>query len=270
MDNVYLITFVFWPVVVLLCAGINMLVSWTFSWSELIFDYLVGVVAGYFLFVGAFSTGQPDAHWFELFLFVFSHGLFAWVYVLFSGFREAVGDPVNLIWLLAGIRLGATLFAAALDHISVMLKAKLDWGPFFFSLLVAIAKMPFALVTSGVGMLIWLGGVFNAIFGKGKAGFAGGIFFTEFSPGGSGHYATTLGFTVHAWNGNMPFKHELYHTRQYIYLSDWLIPFWCLGILWGLASAGISSKHNVSTSLAFGADKKDEVGNPIEVAAYHM
>lgn len=48
MDDVYVITFLFWPAVVLLSAGINMLVSWTFSWSELIFDLLIGFVAGIF------------------------------------------------------------------------------------------------------------------------------------------------------------------------------------------------------------------------------
>ena len=143
MDNIYLITFVFWPAVVLLCAGANMLISWTFSWSELIFDYLAGVVAGYFLFVGVFTSGSPNPQEVEIFFFVFSHGLFALVYALSAGFREAIGDPVNFFWMMAGIRLGATLWAAALDHVSAALGARLDWGPFFFSLLVAPAKLAF-------------------------------------------------------------------------------------------------------------------------------
>ena len=114
--------------------------------------------------------------------------------------------------------------------------------------------------------MIWLVGFFNAIFGKGEAGFAGGVFLHRVLPGGGkGLHATTVGFTVHAWYGDMPFKHELYHTRQYIYLSDWLIPFWCLGLLWGLVSAA-ASEHDVSFELATGAHETDEVGNPLEVA----
>jgi hypothetical protein len=266
MHNVYVVAFVFWPCVVLLCAGINMLVSWTFSWSELVFDYLAGVLAGYLLFAGA----SPDAGAAATFFFVFSHGLFAWIWAASEGFRHALGDPATFFWTLAGIRLGATLWAAALDYGSVALGARLAPGPFFYSFLVAPAKLPFALVTSAVGLAIWVAGLFWAIFGSGKSGFAGGVFFTEFSPGGGGHYATTLGCTVNTWYGDTPFKHELYHTRQYIYLCDWLIPFWCLGILWGFASAAISTKHEVSTQLAFGADKKDEVGNPLEVAAFRL
>ena len=269
MDNIYLISIVFWPLVILLCAGVNMLVSWTFSWSELIFDYLAGVVSGYFLFVGVSASGTPDPNAVELFFFIFSHGLFALIYALSAGFREAFGDPASYFWMMAGIRLGATLWAAALDRASVALGARLDWGPLFFSLLVAPAKLVFSLTTSAVGMLIWLAGLLNAIFGSGKAGFAGGVFFTEFSPGGTGHHATTVGFTVHAWYGNMPFKHELYHTRQYIYLSDWLIPFWCIGLLWGVISAA-TSKHPVSFQLATGAHPTDEVGNPLEVAPAHL
>jgi hypothetical protein len=66
----------------------------------------------------------------------------------------------------------------------------------------------------------------------------------------------------------MPFKHELYHTRQYIYMSDWLIPFWCLGCVWGVISAASSSEHEVSADLAFGAD--GDIGNPVEVAAHRL
>lgn len=46
MDNFFVLAFVFWPVVVLLCAGINMLATRTFSWSELVFDYVIGLLMG--------------------------------------------------------------------------------------------------------------------------------------------------------------------------------------------------------------------------------
>jgi hypothetical protein len=132
---------------------------------------------------------------------------------------------------------------------------------------VAPAKLPFAVVTGSVGLLIWLGGLFWTILGKGKAGFAGGVFFTEFDPSNSTYYATTVGFTVNTWQGATPFRHELYHTRQYIYMCDWMIPFWLLGTLWGLISTAIAGL-TVTPSSAFAARSKPEVGNPLEVAAY--
>lgn len=262
MDNVLVITLLFWPVVVLVCAGINMLISRTFSWSELIFDFLIGVLAGYFLYAGI----QPGASAIELFFFIFSHGLLALIWVFSGPFT----DPTSFIWIMAGLRIGATLWATAWDHLSVSLGARLAWGPFLFSLLVAPAKMMFSLVTSAFGLLIWLAGLVWAIAGKGKAGFAGGVLYTEFSPGSGGYHATTVGFTVHTWFGKTPFEHELYHTRQYIYMSDWLIPFWCLGCIWGIISAAISSKYTVSTEMAFGASSTEDIGNPIEVAAHRL
>jgi len=179
VDNVLVITLVFWPVVVLLCAGINMLVSRTFSWAELIFDLLIGVVAGYFLYAGA----QSDAQGVVSFFFVFSHGMLALIWTLTNGFMD---KPADFFWAMAGLRIGATLWAAAWDNVSVALGAKLHWAPFLFSLVVAPVKMMFALATSAIGLLIWLSGLAWAIFGKGKAGFAGGVLFTEFGPGGGG------------------------------------------------------------------------------------
>ena len=261
MDNVVFVTLVFWPAVVLLCAGINMLISWTFSWPELIFDLFIGFLAGYFLYAGA----QPDPHAAVSFFFVFSHGVAALAWTLTGGFMDR---PENFLWAMAGLRLGATVWAAAWDYVSAALGARLGWAAFGFSLVVAPVKMAFSIITSAVGVLIWLGGLAWAIFGKGKAGFAGGVLFTEFGPGGGGFHATTVGWTMHTWHGNTPFRHELYHTRQYIYMGDWLIPFWCLGTIWGVVSAAISSSHSVSAQLAFGAS--GDVGNPIEVAAYRL
>jgi len=152
----------------------------------------------------------------------------------------------------------------------VMLGAKLAPGPFFFSLLLFPVKVCFAWVTGGIGFLIWIVGVIWAAAGTGKAGFAGGVFFDEFAPGAGDPPATTLGFTIHTWSHDTPFEHELYHTRQHIYMSDWLIPFWCVGLLWGVISAAIAKGFTVSYHLAVGADKAKEVGNSIEVAAYHI
>ncbi len=199
MDNVVFVTLVFWPAVVLLCAGINMLISWTFSWPELIFDLFIGFLAGYFLYAGA----QPDPHAAVSFFFVFSHGVAALAWTLTGGFMDR---PENFLWAMAGLRLGATVWAAAWDYVSAALGARLGWAAFGFSLVVAPVKMAFSIITSAVGVLIWLGGLAWAIFGKGKAGFAGGVLFTEFGPGGGGFHATTVGWTMHTWHGNTPFR----------------------------------------------------------------
>jgi hypothetical protein len=278
MDNQYVIALAFWPAIVLLCAGSNMLLTWTFSWSELIFDYFIGVVAGWFLFAG--TQAHPDGA--TSFFFVFSHGFFAVLWWAVDSFRTSFSKPETFFWTLAVIRIGATLWCAAWDHLSVKLGARLAPGPFFFSLFILTpVKVCFAWITGGIGFLIWVAGVVwaigtntearkNAGDTMGKAGVAGGVFFTEFAPGPSSPYATTLGFTMHTWYGNTPFEHELYHTRQYIYMCDWLIPAWCVGILWGIISAAIAKGFNVSYHLAVGADASKEVGNPIEVAAYHI
>ena len=286
MNNVWVITLLFWPGVVVLCAGINMLISWTFSWQEIILDLIIAVLAGYFLYAGAHHAGgHPGLHGVEAFFLVFSHGVFGWIWASSAAFRKAVGDPTTFIWMMAGIRVGATLWTAALDRASVEIGAKLDAGPFFFSLLVAPAKLLFSLVTSAVGMVIWVAGVFWAIIAaiirktkEGKpgatpgpeahAGFAGGIFFTEFKPGPEDPYATTLGFTVHTWYGNTPLRHELYHTRQYIYLSDWLIPMWCVGLLWSLIAQAIDVAKKRISSVSF--YQATGPGNPIEIPAYKL
>jgi hypothetical protein len=268
MDNFFVVAILLWPGVVVVSGLLNMLVSGTFSWSELVFNSLIGIVAGAFLFLG--TRPNPDGA--TAFFLVFSHGLPGLLWLVSDGFRDMVGGEAStFILAMAGFRVFATLWAAALDHGSAKLGAKLGPGQLFFGLLLAPAKLSFSWVTSGVGLLIWLGGLLNAIFGDGKAGFAGGVFFTEFKPGTKdGYYATTVGFVVNTWKGNTPFKHELYHTRQYIYMGDWMIPFWLLGCIWGVVSAAVAEGQTVSTDLAFGADDKKEIGNPLEVAAHHL
>lgn len=266
MDNKYVIAFLFWPAVVLLCAGINMLVTWTFSWSELIFDYFIGVLAGWFLFSG--TQANPDSA--SSFFFIFSHGFFAFLWWAAGSFRAMFSKPENFFWAMAGIRLGATLWCALWDRLAVSLTATFAPGPFLLSLLIlAPVKFCFAWVTSAFGFVIWLAGLVKAIGSTGRVGFAGGVLFDEFAPGAGAYKATTLGFTVHTWLGNIPFRHELYHTRQYIYMCDWLVPFWLVGMLWGVISAAATGTA-ISTAVAFKADTTREIGNPIEVAAYHI
>jgi hypothetical protein len=264
MNNVFVSSLLFWPLVVLVCAGVNMLVTRTFSWSELVFDYLIGVAMGI-----CFSAGtRADAAGVEHFLLLFSHGLFGLAWVASDEFRSSIGDAQTFAWMLAGVRIGATLWAACWDHLSVKLGAQLGWKQTLLSLLLFPSKLPFALLTTGVGLAIWLVGLANAVAGGGKVGLAGGVFFAEWRPAAGSHYATTLGGVINTWLGPTPFKHELYHSRQYIYMGDWLTPFWVLGTLWGLASAAIA-RLPVGSSFAFGADSAREIGNPVEVAAYH-
>ena len=72
LDHVWQVVLVFWPGVVIGCGLLSMLVHWTFSWSELIFDHLAGLVIGIFFFYRTeswahdavkysmvFSTGLP-------------------------------------------------------------------------------------------------------------------------------------------------------------------------------------------------------------------
>ena len=255
MDNVLIVSLVFWPVVMVACAGINMAISRTFSWAELVFAAMIGVIAGSFMYAGT----QPDPSPVINFFFVFSHGVPALIWWIADGFM----DPGEFIALMGPLRLCAVGWAAGLDRIATQLGPSLGWAAFGFSLLVAPAKLLFPLATSAVGVLIWLAGFGWAIGRKGKVSFAGGVLLAEFVPDARGFRATTLGWTVHTWSGRCPYEHELYHTRQYIYMGDWLVPFWLLGCLWGMASVGRWSRWY---AIAASGDK----GNPIEIAAYKL
>jgi hypothetical protein len=63
--------------------------------------------------------------------------------------------------------------------------------------------------------------------------------------------------------------HELYHSRQYIYLHDWLTPTWLLGGIWGLFSARAAGK-SVTFEFFSAASNSRELGNPLERAAYRI
>ena len=99
-----------------------------------------------------------------------------------------------------------------------------------------------------------------------------------FGWGRSGRHATTFGWVVNAFKGDIAgvVKHELYHTRQYIYMHDWLgIFYFTYGAVWGLMSAMIeanSKKTAFDAAYAFRgkASGGEEVGNPIEIAAYRL
>src|SRR5688500_12362305 len=78
LNNVFFLAFLAWPGVILVCALINMLCQWSFSWSELILDYLAGVVIGELFYVGTDRKAEFAAH----FYLVFSQGLFGLLHAL--------------------------------------------------------------------------------------------------------------------------------------------------------------------------------------------
>ena len=78
LDNVFFLTFLAWPGVILGCALLNMLLHWSFSWSELCIDYLVGIVVGLCFYFGT----DKKAHEATQFFLVFSNGLPGLLHVL--------------------------------------------------------------------------------------------------------------------------------------------------------------------------------------------
>lgn len=245
VDNYFLVALLYWPLALLIAAGLNMLIWWTFSWSELLMDYAIGVVIGTLFFVYTHgSTSWPVAG-----LLIMSHGLFGVLHVTGS-----LADPGQFFWASAGATVGCSLIAAALDRAAVKAGKTMTFPRALLSLLIFFFKAPFSLVTSAVGLLIWLAGLIRSFIGTGGAvGFLAGVLYAEWNnTDTSGEWTTTVGFTVHSWKNTFDdvMEHELYHSRQCIYLHDWMIPAWLLGEL---------------LRVIFRRGQKD---NPIERAAY--
>lgn len=267
MDNYALMCLLIWPGVIVGCGLLNMLVGWTFSWSELIFDYLIGIVLGMVFMEGT----KPNPTDVSKFFMVFSHGLPGLLHVLKV---DHFVTRTDLFTSAAGVLAGAVLLAGLLDRATVAIDRSMNVGGGILSILIFALKAPWSLFTSSVGLLIWIAGLVWAIARNAQSvrdariGFLGGLLYTEFSTGTGDPYATTLGCTTHAWKNNLSkaLAHEMYHSRQYMYMRDWLIPFWLLGGLWGLISSKIAG--DFSTHYFLAASGKGEYGNPIERAAY--
>lgn len=246
MDSYALVALVLWPATVLLAALLNMLVSWTFSWGELIIDYIAGFLIGSVFYVA--YDGKPDAA--VQVLLVLSHGLFG---VLHAAGASLVADPQDAFLLGATWTVLGTTLSAALDRAATALGAEGGVGGFFLSLLIFLIKAPFALVTSGIGVFLWLICLFRSLAPGGKVGFAGGVFWCEWNnTDTNGEWTTSFGVAVQSWKNTFAkcMAHELYHTRQYIYLRDWLMPFWVIGELVRLI-AGRSNKANAIEAAAY-------------------
>jgi hypothetical protein len=242
LQNFWLLSFAIWPGIVLLSALLNMGIWGEFGFTELIVDYVIGFTLGIFFW---FYVHNDERSFVKSFFLVFSHGLFGVLRIF-----NVIPNNKTLFWWAASCTVGATLLTAALDHAAVGIGTTMSAGGVVIGILIFILKAPFALFTSAIGLLIFIAGLFNDGIGDGRSGFLGGVVYTEWSPTTADTHATTVGCTVHCWKNTFSsvMEHELYHSRQYIYMRDWLIPSWCVCFIF--AGAGND--------------------NPIEVVAYKI
>lgn len=268
-ENVFVVTFGIGPAAVIGCALVNMLITWQFSWSELILDYLIGLAFGLTFYFG--TVGEVNH--LEYFFLTVSTGFFG-LLKWFGAFSEMA--PGDFFLLSTGVSAGAVLLTGALDYGAVAI----GWSEgkkganVALSILIFLLKWPFALVTSTVGLIIGLIGL-AARAGKSEpvgdgVGFAGGVFWFEWGSN-SGYHATTFGCVVNAFRGTISdtLAHELVHTRQYIYMHDWLgVFYFTIAGLWGVISSAASSDPYEGRHLYAAHDSK-EVGNPIEMVPTH-
>ena len=149
-DNVWLLAFLIWPAVIIGAALLNMLVSWTFSWSELVMDYLIGVVIGVCFYFGM----NGEVKWFEHLFLMVSLGLFGllkWVGVSYFA------DPQTLfLWTVVSIGIAVPL-TGGLDWATVEIGDSSGGrrvGRGILSFFIWTLKAPFTLITPAVGLLV--------------------------------------------------------------------------------------------------------------------
>ncbi|MDG5814104.1 hypothetical protein QA601_03375 [Chitinispirillales bacterium ANBcel5] len=266
MNNYLFVILILWPCTLVAATLLNMLISQAFNWSELLFCIFAGICIGYFFMTGT----EPAPHAIDQFMLIFSHGLFG----LFSvaGIRDFSNRMVLYQWS-ALFMIAAVIITALLDRLALTIGKSMNTAGFLLSLLIFPLKAPFTLITSGVSLIIFFlfSGIWVAIFRNNtRLGFLGGTPYIEWNFGGNYSFATTLGFTVNTWKGNLStlLGHELYHTRQYMIFRDWFIPFWLLGGIWGLITSMLSS-NPFDIRYFFIAHPSKNIGNPLEQAAYH-
>jgi RHS repeat-associated protein len=100
-----------------------------------------------------------------------------------------------------------------------------------------------------------------------------GLLAFEYDPSASKFDATTYGATVHIKHGNTSspsFKHEAYHSYQYVSYGDAFIPTYAVGGGWGLLSAALSGKQKEQAhwwGCGFGVSNDKTYGQPMEMGA---
>jgi hypothetical protein len=206
---------------VLISALLNMGIWGEFGPTELIVDYIIGFTLGVFFWL---FVRNDERSFVKSFFLVFSHGLFGLLRVV-----NVIPDTKWLFWWSAGATVGCTLLAALLDHAAVSIGTTMSGGGVAISVFIFLLKAPFALFTSAIGLLIFIVGLCHSGATNAGAGFLGGVTYEEWNTS-KPYWATTVGCTVHSWQGKFSsvMKHELYHSRQYIYMHDWLIPTWAI------------------------------------------
>jgi hypothetical protein len=272
--NLWALTFLLWPGATILCALLNMLITWQFSWSELVIDYVVGGLIGVCFYFGV--IGEVSAV--EGFFLTVSTGLPG---LLHWAGMFADMEPGVFFLLCSGAVAGVVVIGGALDYGAAAIGwSEGDrWKNVLLSLVIFPIKVPFALFTTAVGVIIGvIGLIYRATLDDPEGngfGFAGGVFWFEWGMDG-GYHATTFGGTVNEFRGEISdtLAHELVHTRQYCYLHDWLgIFYFTISGLWGLASSAIHAAGDDSVSFdvthMWAADNDEEVGNPIEMVPTH-
>lgn len=229
LQNFYWLSFAIWPGVVLVSALLNMGLWGEFGATELIADYVIGFTLGVFFWL---FVRNDERSFVKSFFLVFSHGLFGLLRVF-----NIIPNTKLLFWWSAGATVGATLLTAALDHAAVGIGTTMSAGGVLIGILIFLLKAPFSLFTSAIGLLIFIAGLFNSGSTNGGAGFLGGVAYSEWDRS-QPTWATTVGCTVHCWRGTFAsvMEHELYHSRQYIYMRDWLIPTWV--VCWTFSGEG--------------------------------
>jgi hypothetical protein len=254
---------VLWPLSIVITAVVCMAIWRAFSWTELIFDAIAGVVIGA-ITVAAFAEGAgPGVRW----LLIPSHGLIG--LLQFTGAIEIA--TLSGFFLVSALSVfGAAVLSAALDHAAVKLGPRSAGGTVIGILMLPL-KLTFAPLTTAVGLLMFLAGAIRSFWPNGRIGIAGGELFVEWSQGGTAS-AVTLGGTVHIWTGSFAdlIDHELCHSRQYIYLRDWMIPFWLLGGIWGLISSAVADKRTSLHCFAAARPGHKGIGNPLETGPYNI
>jgi hypothetical protein len=263
LDNLFLCAFIFWPLVVVVSALLNMAVSAVFSWSELVLDAVAGIVIGIFFHLGTDKHAGAAPH----FMLAFSTGLpgiLSWAKV------HPFETRSTLFFICAGWIAGSTLLAALLDRAAVAIDKQMGVAGGLFSILPWACKFPFSLATTSVGLLFFIVGIFRSFGDNGRIGFLSGVAYVEWDTSQSSSSATTIGGTVQIWFGKFEnlIEHELYHTRQCIYLHDWMIPMWLVGGIWGVISSAIDGNASFGCFKAARHDR--ELGNPIESAPYKI
>jgi len=269
--NVFLVIFLFWPGVTIGAALLNMLITFKFSWSELIIDYLIGLAIGICFYYGTIGDVSHAEHFF-LMVSTGVAGLFKWVGIWP---KMSVGEffMICAIWPASAVIVTALLDYAAVSIGWVSGQTGAKTGNVFLSILLLGCKWPFALITSVVGLVIGLiGMIVRATQNNpqgGGFGFVGGAFWFEWGLNTNKH-ATTFGCVINVFKGEISdvLGHELVHTRQYIYMHDWLgVFYFTIAGIWGAISREVAT--NPGDAGYFRAHGTDEIGNPIEIVPEH-